>query len=332
MTADRRLRRLLRCLDVLQSGRTLSSASLAVECTVSRRTIFRDLAALQAAGVPIVYDNDRQGYYLPHRVPLLQQELTTEEVFSLLVICQQLGDAETGLPFQSAARRAAHKILKQLPQPLRETAEQSIDSFIIRLDPHHPHDTSETIYRQLMQALLERRNIRIRYLSFSDGCVISTLLGPYRFIYSRRAWYVIGRSSLHRSVRTFHLGRIESADIITSHYRIPPRFSLKRYFGLAWHLIRIPKERYEVIVHFRPPVAGNVAEVRWHSTQNLKWLENGVLEWRGTVEGVQEIAWWILGYGRHATVVSPPALRAIVREHALAMAAEYFETPVQVST
>lgn len=332
MPADRRLRRLLRCLDVLQSGRTLTSAALAVECAVSRRTVFRDLASLQAAGVPIVYDQDRQGYHLPQRTTLLKEELTVEEVFSLLVLCQQLGDVDTGLPFQSAARNAAHKIVKQLPPPLREVAEQSIDSFVIRLDPHHPLDTSEIIYRQLTQALLERRNARIQYLSFFDGQMISTLISPYRFVYSRRAWYVIGRSSLHRSVRTFHLGRIQSVEIISSEYRIPPRFSLKRYFGLAWHLIRIPHERNEVVVHFRPPVAGNVAEVRWHSTQTLKWLDGGVLEWRGTVEGLQEIAWWILGYGRHATVVSPPALRAIVREHALAMAAEYFETPVQVST
>ncbi|HET6422655.1 MAG TPA: WYL domain-containing protein [Planctomycetaceae bacterium] len=332
MSADRRLQRLLRCLDALQSGRTLSSVVLAAECRVSRRTIFRDLATLQAAGVSIIYDKDRQGYYLPKRTTLLPQELTVEEVFSLLLVCQQLGDPDSGLPFHSAARQAAQKILHQLPRKVRETAEQSIDSFVIRLDPHHPHDTSETIYRELMQALLQRRCARIRYQSFFDGGAITTLLSPYRFVYSRRAWYVIGRSSLHRAVRTFHLGRVDLVEVLAATYRIPPRFSLKRYFGLAWHLIRMPNERHEVVVHFRPPVAGNIAEVRWHATQELKWLDGGILEWRATLEGVQEVAWWILGYGRHATVIRPACLRAIIREHALAMAADYFETPVQVST
>lgn len=331
MSAERRLHRLVRCLDVLQSGRILSTVALANECGVSRRTIFRDLAALQAAGVTIVYDKDRQGYYLPRRATLVPQELTVEEVFSLLVVCQQMGDPEGGLPFQSAARQAAQKILQQLPRKLRETAEQSIDSFVIRLDAHHPLATSEPIYRQLLQALVERRCVRIHYTSFFDGGVITTLLSPYRFVYSRRAWYVIGRSSLHKAVRTFHLGRVQSLEMVTTPYKIPPRFSLKRYFGLAWHLIRVPQDRHEVVIHFRPPVARNVAEIRWHRTQKTAWLPDGVLEWRATVEGLHEITWWILGYGRHATVVSPEPLRAMLREHIQAMVAEYFETPVQVS-
>ena len=331
MSAERRLHRLVRCLDALQCGRVLSSVALAAECGVSRRTVFRDLAALQAAGVTIVYDKDRQGYYLPRRATLVPQELTVEEVFSLLVVCQQMGDPEGGLPFQSAARQAAQKILQQLPRKLRETAEQSVDSFVIRLDAHHPHATSEPVYREILEALVERRCVRIRYTSFFDGGVITTLLSPYRFVYSRRAWYVIGRSSLHKSVRTFHLGRVQNTERVNTHYRIPPRFSLKRYFGLAWHLIRVPLERHEVVIHFRPPVAGNVSEICWHRTQKTTWLAEGVLEWRATLEGLQEIAWWILGYGRHATVISPEPLRAILREHIQSMSVDYFETPVQVS-
>lgn len=330
MPTNRRLRRLLCCLDVLQSGRVLNSAALAEECRVSRRTVFRDLAALQAAGLPVAYDDDRQGYYLPHRAKLIPTELTVEEVFSLLLVCQQLGDPDAGLPFQSAARQAGYKILQQLPKKLRETAEQSVDAFVIRLDSHHSHEASEPVYRQLLEALIERRQVRVQYFSYFDRGAISTLLNPYRFVYSRRAWYVIGRSSLHRAVRTFHLGRMQSLVTLPSHYEIPPRFSLKRYFGLAWHLIREPKDRHEVIVHFRPPVAGNVAEVHWHATQEVKWLDDGTLEWRATLEGIKEIAWWILGYGRHATVIAPAALRENIRQHALAMSTLYdpSSTPV----
>lgn len=282
---------------------------------------------MQAAGVPVAYEDTRQGYYLPHRAMLIPQELTVEEVFSLLLVCQQMGDPVEGVPFQSAARSAAQKILQQLPKKLRETAEQSVDEFVIRLEPHHPHSLSEPIYQQLLEALIERRHVRIQYASFFDGGIISTLLSPYRFVYSRRAWYVIGRSSLHRSVRTFHLGRVQALERLTTYYEIPPRFSLKRYFGLAWHLIREPKNKHEVVVHFRPPVAGNVAEVRWHTTQSVRWLDDGILEWRATVEGIKEIAWWILGYGRHATVIAPVALRETIRQHALAMVAEYAPFP-----
>jgi predicted DNA-binding transcriptional regulator YafY len=41
------------------------------------------------------------------------------------------------------------------------------------------------------------------------------------------------------------------------------------------------------------------------------------------VDGLGEIAWWILGYGPFAEVVAPPALRKAVADSARAMAERY---------
>ena len=58
----------------------------------------------------------------------------------------------------------------------------------------------------------------------------------------------------------------------------------------------------EVVVRFSKLVAQNVAEVNWHKTQRLAWRDDGTLDFHVTVSGLNEISWWILGYGDQAEV------------------------------
>ncbi|MCL2348119.1 MAG: WYL domain-containing protein, partial [Planctomycetaceae bacterium] len=106
-------------------------------------------------------------------------------------------------------------------------------------------------------------------------------------------------------------------------YTIPSRFSLERYLKNAWHLIPEPVTDSKVVIRFSPMVAQNVAEVRWHKTQKIRKLADGSIEYHATVTGIHEIAWWILGYGKEAEVISPPELRAVIREHVREMSRIY---------
>jgi predicted DNA-binding transcriptional regulator YafY len=193
----------------------------------------------------------------------------------------------------------------------------------IRLPPGSHSDDKQPIYRQLLDAVARRQCVRIRYDSFAEGEIIQTRLNPYRLMFSRRAWYVIGRSSLHRQTRTFHVGRIQSLEPTTDHYRIPRGFSLDRYLGNAWHLIPEPGPDREVHIRFDPMVARNVAEVQWHGTQQAVLAADGTLDYRATVSGLNEISWWVLGYGDQAEVLEPPELRQLVAARARRMAERY---------
>ena len=56
--------RLLRIVLELQGGRVPNARQLGLACDVSRRTIFRDLEAIELAGLAIEYDSLRRGYRL----------------------------------------------------------------------------------------------------------------------------------------------------------------------------------------------------------------------------------------------------------------------------
>lgn len=324
-----RLPRLLLIIETLQSGRLYNSQELATLCGVSRRTVFRDIAALQQAGLSILQDEARQGYYLPHRLAFPHSELSLSEALSLVLLCQELGGSEVGGPFQSAARSASQKICRSLPTHIRELVGEVAELMSIDLDAEPASRESQSNYELVLRALLERRQLQIDYQDPPAEGRSSTVLDIYRVIFRRHGWYVVGRSSLHREVRVVPLGRIERAEALNTHYEIPPRFSLERFLGNAWHLQRDPQGPSQVVIRFAPSVAQRVAEVRWHKTQITTFLPDGRLEFRVTVDGLKEIAWWILGYGDQAEVIQPPALRDRIRDHAQHMLARYSEPPVE---
>ncbi len=284
---------------------------MSVECDVSRRTIFRDLEILREAGVPVEFDQDQQVYRVARKSFLPPTDFTPQEALALIVLCQELGDQD-GLPLLNDARSAALKLESSLPSAIREYLRDVSTALEIQMPPTNPLLESEEIFQQILAAVDLNLCMRIRYDSYTDRKVIETLLSPYRLLFSRRSWYVIGRSSIHRETRTFNVARILNAETNGEQFKVPKGFSVERYLGNAWHMVPEPGPDQEVHVRFQPLVARNVADVTWHKTQQTTLVEDGTLDFRVTVSGLSEISWWILGYGDQAEVIAPLELRQLV--------------------
>jgi predicted DNA-binding transcriptional regulator YafY len=309
-----RISRLVQLLGLLQAGKGHNAGELAKACEVSRRTIFRDLDVLRQAGVPLLFDDEQSVYRIPGTYFLPPTNFTTEEALAVIVLCYEMG-SDSRLPFYEAAQSAALKLEGSLPGRVREQLRDISSAVQIKLEPSNRLTGQLPIYRQLLAAIGSRRPVVIQYESFSDGQVIRLKLCPYRMLFSRRSWYVIGRSSVHREVRTFNVGRIRSLETLDEPFYMPRGFNIQRYLGNAWHLIPDGPDA-EVVVRFSPLVARNVAEVMWHKTQSVAWREDGSMDFHVRVAGVREISWWILGYGDQAEVIKPQQLRQIIADHA----------------
>lgn len=265
--------------------------------------------------MPLQFDHKTQRFSIPGASFLPPTDFTAEETLSLLALATEMGRNEA-LPFYEAAYTAALKLEANLPAPLRQEFGQMTRAVKIRLHQIGRLAGKSEIYQALMTAIETRRVVRINYDSYTEWEQITTKLRPYQLLFSRRSWYVIGRSSLHREVRMFNVARIVSLKALSERYVIPRTFDLDRYLGNAWHLISDSGRDSHVVVRFQPLVAGNVAEVIWHRTQRTNYLPDGSLEFRVTVSGLNEIAWWILGYGDQAEVLQPARLRRIIAQRA----------------
>jgi proteasome accessory factor B len=316
-----RINRIFEILAALQGGRGHNIDSLAQLCGISRRTVFRDLESLREAGLPLSYSEIDGAYRLEGGPRLSVSGFTPDEALAFLSVCHELtGD---NLPFFQAARSAALKLERTLAADVRRRLRRVLGAIKVQLEPQSALAGQQFVFQQLVQAVSHGQCVRIRYDDFSAGQVIVTRLSPFRLLFSRRSWYAIGQSSIHREVRTFNLARVLELTPLEDRYQVPQRFSVKRFLRNAWHMIPERGADREVRVRFRPLVARNVAEVAWHRTQRLSWNADGSLDYCVKVSGLKEISWWILGYGDQALVLEPPDLRALVGQRAAAMAGQY---------
>jgi predicted DNA-binding transcriptional regulator YafY len=320
----KRITRLLKLLQTLQAGDGQDADAMAKACGVSRRTVFRDLETLRAAGVPLQFDRSDGRYGIPGDFFLPPTNFTPAEALAMIALAGQLG-ADDRLPFFRPARSAALKLQSSLPTALRDEVRRVAKAIHLRINAVGRMTGQESIYMQLVDAIAARRVVRIGYASLTEWEVIETRLRPYQLLFNRHSWYVIGRSSLHGEPRTFHLGRIRLITPTNERYAMPRGFSLERYLGNAWNLMPHPGPDFHVVVRFSSLMAQNVAEVAWHKTQRLEFRDDGSLDFHVQVSGLNEIVWWILGYGDQAEVLRPVKLRRLVAQRAANMHRMYEE-------
>ncbi|HUU22120.1 MAG TPA: YafY family protein [Phycisphaerae bacterium] len=319
-----RIYRLLRLITLLQSGRGFSADELANELEVSRRTVFRDLNMLEMAHIPYYYDAERNGYRISRHFFLPPINLTLAESLAVLMLTGRLRG--TGkLPLMTEASRAAMKVESALPPEIRQHVGSVLDRLGVSLGPTSRHEGIDDLFDKLIDAIVARKACRLVYISFLERRQIHATVHPLRLLFVNRAWYLIAHSPRHRQRRTFKLGRIRKLTVSDQTFVPPEDVDEADLFGAAWSMITEGR-LYDIHLHFEKMVAGNVAEVQWHPSQQVDWNDDGSIEFRVRVDGLREITWWVLGYGDQVEVLAPEDLRRRIHEVADVVAARHQPT------
>src|ERR1044071_2267632 len=125
----RRKTRLFALAEALRARRTgVTAAQLADRFGVTLRTIYRDLEALQDAGMPIKADRGRGGGYALDKSYQLPPVNFTAREAALILALARLATEQRLIPFPAAIERAADKVTSALstsaqrgpPQPVGE--------------------------------------------------------------------------------------------------------------------------------------------------------------------------------------------------------------------
>lgn len=303
------LTRLLQIILALQSDGRPNARQLAEECEVSRRTIFRDLETIEAAGLPVEYDPKRQGYRLAEGGPPRRIALEEREVLALMVLANGATDRD-GFGLAASARAGLLKLVAGLPDGSRRRAE-AVD-LATRPESPPPRDAARhAVYDRIIEAMAGGVHVRC-ILRDAGRDRLVTKLAPYRLFHGREGWYVVGRSSVHRRVRLFPLAEVESAELTDDPAAVPPRFRIGRWLDRTWSGEPGPG-RFAVHLRFDEEKAAALRDTRWHPSQRVEVLPDGRLDLRLTLDRPEDLAPWVLGHGEHIEVVAPARLRKAVR-------------------
>jgi predicted DNA-binding transcriptional regulator YafY len=315
-----RVHRLFRLIILIQGSAYLNARRLAELCETSERNIYRDLEMLAGAGVPISFDPAAGGYSLRKDFFLRPVELTLEEAMAVLMLADRVG-ANEQIPHVAEAGKAGEKLRAILPQKIREMIDEAMPRVVVSLARASNEPTSE-VYAIVREAITNRRAVECEYESpkhKAAGNDKSSLnierfrFDPYSLYFGQRAWFVVGLHHGRGEVRTLKLSRFTRCSSIDRPYLIPDDFSLDRHFGQAWRMVP-SGSMHDIQLHFDAAFAETVADTHWHDSQEVDWNEDGSIEMRFRVDGLEEIVWWIMGYGPHCRVSEPEELRQRVAE------------------
>ncbi|MEX2671905.1 MAG: transcriptional regulator [Phycisphaeraceae bacterium] len=315
--------RLLRMLTLMQQGDAGNAVQLAQQLNVADRTVYRDIATLAELGVPCYFDEDANGYRVRRDFFLPPVQLTSGETLALLCLAERVGGNEQ-IALTGAAARAVEKIKAQLPPAVVDELGDVHQHVDVHLPASGPAGESiRDVFGLVQQAIRQRRALRCRYESLnSDTNNDPFLLRPYHLVFDQRAWYVIGHHEGRGEVRRLKLNRFSAIKPTDTPYMIPDDFSLADYRGKAWRMIR-GDQTYQVRIAFNADVADTVSDTHWHPTQAIDYHDDGSITFHCEVDGLDEIVWWILGYGPHARVHEPAELAERVGELVKATAEQY---------
>lgn len=315
-----RVHRVLRLITLLQGARPRTASDLMRELGVSRRTLFRDLNLLEAAGVPYFHEPGA-GYRINKSFFLPPTSLTVSETLGLMVLAEW-ASAQRRRPMLGPALSAIHKLVSSVPEPMRTACGELMANVSIDPGAQVDGDAEARFYGLLQRCIDEGRACELVYQSPVEDEPLRTVLRPFALHFANRAWYVLGESEHHSEVRMFKLTRIGRLSPIELTFTRPHGFAVAHKLGNAWQLNPEGRE-YDVVLEFSRKVATNVAEVRWHPTQRHEFVADGRCRMTFRVDGIQEIAWWICGYADQVIVRQPDALRTRVEEMLASALANY---------
>jgi predicted DNA-binding transcriptional regulator YafY len=211
----RRADRLFQIVQLIRGRRLSTAAWLAGRLEVSVRSVYRDVADLQAQGVPIEGEAG-VGYRLGAGYELPPLMFSTDEARALVAavrLAQQRLDGELA----ASAETALSKILAVLPATARAAAE----SLALHAPEVGPDEATRARLALLRQATEARRKLRLHYRALDDALSQRTVR-PLGCFFWGQVWTLGAWCESRDDFRSFRVDRIETLDVLDEPFRDEP--------------------------------------------------------------------------------------------------------------
>jgi len=303
-----RIDRLQAILIQIQSKKIVKAHEIAERFGISLRTVYRDMRALEEAGVPLGAEAG-VGYFIDDSYSLPPVMFTSNEACALLMagkLFLHLSDKKMDTDFQNALMKIK-AVIRSDDKDLLERLEQSVKVYHgITQPPVH-----DSIFLQEIQhALACQKVLSIAYYSPQNRQTTSRSVEPIGLIFYAMNWHVIAFCRLRNEYRDFRLNRIQKLEVTDESFEKSLDLAFEEYLD-------------------REKQATPYIEIELLVTKELAQLIHESKYWYGLIDERQEergirmkflnpdmygFARWVLLLGNQADVLEPPELKELVQE------------------
>jgi predicted DNA-binding transcriptional regulator YafY len=301
---DRTARLLKEQIILWQYPQGLKIEELAEKCSISKKTAYRDLKALESElNIPIWEEGSKrgieEGYFLP---PI---NFTLTEAMSIFVaarLIQSFSDVRNPDIISTFM-----KLATVIPPPLRKHLQNTIEYF----EKQQIDTRMINNFHKLTEGWLSQHQVKILYKGVNDEKPFERIIEPYFIEPSAlfHANYVLAYCNFKKMICSINLNLIVGdVEILPDTFDIPSTFNLINYLG---DIMSISSENklINVKLRFKPNASKIIFNRRWYPSQKNRMCSDGTAIITIRTGNSLALHTWILGFGDDIEVISPKVLR-----------------------
>jgi len=313
--------KIIRTLIASKQGKSVQR--LASELACHPRTVYRDLEALQVAGFPVYTERQNNKSYwslldsAKHAIPIPFSIMELMALYFSRDMLKILKDTH----FHDSLESLFQKVKATLPTDYLDYLKKIESSLQVGVKPYKDYSQFRETIDIINSAIHKRRQIQISYYAMSRKKTSHRLVDPYKLWFFDATFYMLAYCHRRKDVRLFAVERIKTLTQTKDSFEPPSEFDIESLLQDSFGAFI--GDTLDVVVRFSAKIADYIQERTWHQSQVLEPQSDGSLVFKVKVAGLQAIKSWILGWGHHAVVLEPAALRQEILAEAEATLQQY---------
>lgn len=303
-----RIDRVTAILIQLQSKRIVKAQEIAERFGISLRTVYRDIRALEEAGVPVVGETGigyslMEGYRLP---PVM---FTKEEATAFLTaekLIEKLTDTSTEQSYKSAMYKIK-AVLRLTEKDYLENIEEHIE---VVKNPYLPEPKNAVNPLQLiLKSISDSTVLTVSYFASNSQQQTDRMLEPVGIFFLGSYWHLIAFCQLRNDYRDFRVDRISKIAVTTHTFK-------KRHPALKTYLKQLTPEKpvHPVVINVEKDSVKYITDQKYYNGFVSQKEVNGKIEMTFLTCSLEGFARWYIMFGDRAEIITPPDLNTHVKQ------------------
>ena len=286
---------------LLEKGKS-TAPELAEKFEVSIRTIYRDLDAISAAGIPIYTTQGKGGgIFIMQDFVLNKSILSEQEKEQILMALQGISITE-------------HNQTDELLMKLGGLFQSKVTNWIeVDFSEWYKNTPNYDVFNLIKNAIFNQYIITFSYFA-REGNYSNRTVEPIKLIFKNKDWYLYGFCLLRNDFRFFKLTRIKELKILSDTFKHEVK-NIPEIETVIKHNNFIPAK-----LRFSPKAAFRVYD---EFTDNISKDNQGNLYVNIDLPDNETLFSYILSFGDNVEILEPDYLRESMKEKLTLMLEKY---------